>query len=81
VAIVLLYRIVSFWGVVPLGWMSWAYLALQQRRGRREGKHHPWAVHHRQRPNRADRPTDRRGGAGDPVPPGGPPLNPGGANG
>src|SRR5207248_3103906 len=60
VAIVLLYRIVSFWGVVPLGWLSWAYLALQQRRGRRHGKHHPWAIHHRQRPSRSERPTERR---------------------
>jgi uncharacterized protein (TIRG00374 family) len=77
VAIVLLYRIVSFWGVVPLGWISWAYLALQQRRGRRGGKHHPWAIHHRQRPPRPDRSAVRRGDAGAPVPPAGQPISPG----
>ncbi len=76
VAIVLLYRIVSFWGVVPLGWLSWAYLALQQRRGRRHGKHHPWAIHHRQRPSRSERPTERRDvDTGSPVSPTGHPLD------
>jgi hypothetical protein len=79
VAIVLLYRIVSFWGVVPLGWASWAYLGLQQRRGRRRGKHHPWAIHHRQRLPRTESPTASRGDATQPVPPGGHPLNPGSA--
>ena len=79
VAIVLLYRIVSFWGVVPLGWVSWAYLVLQQRRGRRGGKHHPWAVHHRQRPHRpgSRNETDHRGDVVQPVAPAGHPLNPG----
>jgi uncharacterized protein (TIRG00374 family) len=77
VAIVLLYRIVSFWGVVPLGWLSWAYLALQQRRGRREGKHHPWAVHHRQRPQRPGSQADPRDDASRSGPPANPPLNPG----
>ncbi len=81
VAIVLLYRIVSFWGVVPLGWISWGYLALQQRRGRRHGKHHPWAIHHRQRQQRQDRQTDQRSDDSQAVPPAGPPLAPGGANG
>jgi uncharacterized protein (TIRG00374 family) len=76
VAIVLLYRIVSFWGVVPLGWVSWAYLALLQRRGRPEGKHHPWAVHHR-RLHRPDGAPDKQGDAGSPVPPPSHPLNPG----
>jgi hypothetical protein len=80
VAIVLLYRIVSFWGVVPLGWISWAYLALQQGRGRRHGKHHPWAVHYRQRQHRPDRQTDLRGDDSQAVPPASPPLSPGGAN-
>lgn len=80
VAIVLLYRIVSFWGVVPLGWISWGYLALQQDRGRRHGKHHPWAVHHRQRQQRPDRQADQRGDDSQAVPPATPPLTPGGAN-
>jgi uncharacterized protein (TIRG00374 family) len=77
VAIVLLYRIVSFWGVVPLGWASWAYLGLQQRQGRRRGKYHPWAIHHRQRPAQSESRTDPRGDVAQPVPPGGHPLNPG----
>jgi hypothetical protein len=81
VAIVLLYRIVSFWGVVPLGWISWGYLALQQGRGRRHGKNHPWAIHHRQRQNRPDGQTDQRGDESRAAPPGSPPLTPGRANG
>jgi putative heme transporter len=76
VAIVLLYRIVSFWGVVPFGWISWGYLALQQGRGRRHGKHHPWAIHHRQRQNRPDRQTDARGDDSRGVPPAPAPLAP-----
>lgn len=59
VAIVLLYRIVSFWGVVPLGWLSWGWLALQERRGRRGGEHHPWTVHPWHRLKRSPRPADR----------------------
>jgi putative heme transporter len=46
-ATVVLYRIVSFWGLVPLGWAVWVGLDLAQRRGRRHGPH-PWAVHRRQ---------------------------------
>jgi hypothetical protein len=80
VAIVLLYRIVSFWGVVPLGWVSWGYLVLQQRRGRRHGKHHPWAVHHRQREERPDRQTDPRGDDSRSVQAASPPLSPRRAN-
>lgn len=45
VAAALLYRIISFWGLVPVGWGSWGWLALQQRR-RPEHPHHPWAWHH-----------------------------------
>ncbi len=32
VAAVLVYRIVSFWGFLPVGWLSWAGLALDRRR-------------------------------------------------
>jgi putative heme transporter len=32
VAAVLLYRIISFWGFLPLGWLSWAGLAYDRRR-------------------------------------------------
>jgi uncharacterized protein (TIRG00374 family) len=39
----LLYRIVSFWGLVPLGWVAWGYLELKGRRT--VARPHPWAVH------------------------------------
>ena len=32
VAAVLVYRIVSFWGFLPVGWLSWAGLAFDRRR-------------------------------------------------
>lgn len=43
-AIVLLYRIVSFWGLVPIGWIAWFGLDLAERGGLRR-RHHPWALH------------------------------------
>ena len=43
-AIVLLYRVVSFWGLVPIGWATWGWLETAQRRGRRQ-RPHPWAPH------------------------------------
>ena len=43
-AIVLLYRIVSFWGLVPIGWGAWFGLELAERHGWRR-RHHPWALH------------------------------------
>jgi uncharacterized membrane protein YbhN (UPF0104 family) len=43
-AIVLLYRIVSFWGLVPIGWAAWLGLELAGRRGFRH-RPHPWAAH------------------------------------
>ena len=42
-AVVLLYRIVSFWGLVPIGWATWFWLEVGQRFGRRRA--HPWAEH------------------------------------
>ena len=42
-AVVLLYRIVSFWGLVPIGWGVWLWLEAGQRVGRRHT--HPWAEH------------------------------------
>jgi hypothetical protein len=39
-----LYRLVSFWGLVPIGWATWVGLELAQRQGVRR-KVHPWAVH------------------------------------
>jgi len=42
-AVVLLYRIVSFWGLVPIGWGVWLWLEAGQRGGRRSI--HPWAEH------------------------------------
>ena len=35
VAAVLVYRIVSFWGFLPVGWLSWAALAFARRRAER----------------------------------------------
>lgn len=37
VAAVLLYRIVSFWGFLPVGWLAWAGLAWRDRSARRRG--------------------------------------------
>lgn len=37
VAAVLCYRIVSFWGYLPVGWASWGVLALAERRADRRG--------------------------------------------
>jgi len=45
-ASVLLYRAVSFWGLVPVGWSVWGYLSLRSRKPARARKRpHPWAVH------------------------------------
>lgn len=43
-AIVFLYRIVSFWGLVPVGWAAWFGLAVAERHGLRR-RAHPWALH------------------------------------
>ena len=51
-ATVLLYRIVSFWGLVPVGWGVWLWLESASRRGRRMA--HPWSIHIHAR---GDRPT------------------------
>jgi uncharacterized membrane protein YbhN (UPF0104 family) len=49
-AATLLYRLVSFWALVPIGWGVWSALELSQRRGART-RSHPWAVHlHGRRP-------------------------------
>ncbi|HWE71481.1 MAG TPA: hypothetical protein VG205_14040, partial [Acidimicrobiales bacterium] len=44
-ATVLVYRIVSFWGLVPVGWGVWVWLDLMQRRGGGTRRSHPWAFH------------------------------------
>jgi hypothetical protein len=44
VAATLLYRLVSFWALVPIGWTVWSAIELSQRRGNRT-RSHPWAVH------------------------------------
>jgi len=46
VATVVVYRIVSFWGIVPVGWATWVALDVLAKRGRRRGLAHPWAAHH-----------------------------------
>jgi uncharacterized membrane protein YbhN (UPF0104 family) len=45
VATVIVYRIVSFWGLVPIGWAVWVGLDVLERRGHRAGRAHPWAEH------------------------------------
>ena len=48
ITVVLLYRLVSFWALVPIGWASWGYLEAAQRgQGKPVGqrRHHPWAEH------------------------------------
>jgi uncharacterized membrane protein YbhN (UPF0104 family) len=45
VATVVVYRIVSFWGLVPIGWALWISLDVLEGRGRRPGRAHPWAEH------------------------------------
>lgn len=47
-ATVILYRLVSFWGLVPVGWAVWVGLDLLGRRGRRRAGAHPWAFHYHQ---------------------------------
>ncbi|HEX4540479.1 MAG TPA: YbhN family protein [Acidimicrobiales bacterium] len=44
VAATLLYRLVSFWALVPVGWAVWSAIEVSQRRGHRT-RSHPWAVH------------------------------------
>jgi uncharacterized membrane protein YbhN (UPF0104 family) len=44
-ATVLVYRIVSFWGLVPVGWGVWVWLDVMQRRGGGTRRSHPWAFH------------------------------------
>jgi uncharacterized protein (TIRG00374 family) len=46
VAAALLYRVISFWALVPVGWAAWSWLELQTRHDRRGSRHHPWAWHH-----------------------------------
>ena len=55
-ATVLLYRIVSFWGLVPVGWAVWFWLEASSRRGHRAS--HPWSIHIHAR---GDRPTPALG--------------------
>ena len=44
VAVVLLYRIVSFWALAPIGWSAWGGLEIALRGGLRH-RAHPWADH------------------------------------
>jgi putative heme transporter len=55
-ASVLLFRAVSFWGLVPLGWLAWASLTLAGRRGQAR-RPHPWAVHRHRGRRPAPAPT------------------------
>lgn len=62
-AVTILYRLVSFWGLVPIGWGFWLALDLGARRGRRPGRAHPWAEHHH-----GPRAAERRPGWRTPAP-------------
>jgi uncharacterized membrane protein YbhN (UPF0104 family) len=66
VAATLLYRLVSFWSLVPVGWAVWSWIELSQRRGKRT-RSHPWAIH-LHGPNPAS-PSLQREGYGRMVPP------------
>jgi putative heme transporter len=46
VAATLVYRLVSFWGLVPIGWGVWVALDVLEHHGYRRGRPHPWAFHH-----------------------------------
>jgi uncharacterized protein (TIRG00374 family) len=50
-AAVLLFRAVSFWGLVPIGWSLWAWLSLTESRtaARGDRRPHPWSVHPEER--------------------------------
>ncbi|MGH9101808.1 MAG: lysylphosphatidylglycerol synthase transmembrane domain-containing protein [Acidimicrobiales bacterium] len=58
-AVTFLYRLISFWGVVPVGWVAWLGLEAAARGGWRHAPH-PWAPH-RHGPEPAPRQLDRRG--------------------
>lgn len=45
IATVIVYRFISFWALVPIGWSLWVVLDLFQRRGVRRVRAHPWAFH------------------------------------
>lgn len=45
-AVTILYRLISFWGLVPIGWGFWLVLDLGSRRRWRRGRAHPWAEHY-----------------------------------
>ena len=56
-ASVLLYRAVSFWGLVPVGWAVWGYLSLRSHAPERHRKRpHPWAVHTHRRKDAVEMP-------------------------
>jgi uncharacterized protein (TIRG00374 family) len=56
-ASVLLYRAVSFWGLVPVGWTVWGWLSLKSHHTeRRPARPHPWAVHLHRSPRAVETP-------------------------
>jgi hypothetical protein len=56
-ASVLLYRAVSFWGLVPIGWAVWGYLSWKTRGpAQRKKRAHPWAVHTHRAPSAVETP-------------------------
>ncbi len=57
-AAVLLFRVVSFWGLVPIGWGAWALITFAGRRNPRR-RAHPWATHRNGRRRDSRRAADR----------------------
>jgi hypothetical protein len=56
-ASVLLYRAVSFWGLVPIGWAVWGYLSLRSHKPERAHRRpHPWAIHTHRRKDAVETP-------------------------
>ena len=63
---VLLFRVVSFWALVPLGWFAWVTISLASRH--RPGRfRHPWRVHPQEGAIAAGAPTQTVG-ATKPLP-------------
>lgn len=50
VTVVLLYRLISFWALVPIGWGVWGWLELAGRHESRPPRPHPWAFHRHEAP-------------------------------
>jgi Lysylphosphatidylglycerol synthase TM region len=66
-ATVLLYRLISFWALVPIGWGLWAFLNLREEKGLGTRRPHPWAVHVHPAGASAVEPAEQAPRAGEPA--------------